>query len=677
MKIKKKFIFIPIIIIAILTIVYLSLNKQKETPIILITIDTIRDDYISCYPPYYNYTPHINNFAKESVVFMNSYTPVPETLPSHVSILTGLYPNVHGVYGNSVYKLGKDIPTLATVLKNYGYETGAIIASYILHSRYGLANGFDVYKDEMPSTGIMPSQNAQITADEVTNRSIEVIKSFKQNKFFLWVHYFDPHLPYTPPLKYKEKFKNFYAGEVAFVDDEIDRFFTFLKHNKLFKQALIIIIGDHGESLGEHGEYGHKYFLYNTTLRIPFLIKFPCSKFKGTKINQEVITIDIFPTLCNYLKIDCSNYSIEGKNLMPLITNKNPEGELFHNAIYAGTKAPEIDFGWQPLSAILKNGWKYIQAPEPELYNYYNDPKEENNLINTNIKESTNLAKALKIWLIKEKDKEIDSTYRADSESKEKLIALGYIGITKPHSNQGSNTDVKNMKTTLHVLNESTQLLNEGKSQLAINLVENEIKRLEENNIPAAFLYAIAAQYYAKANDFDRAIYYHKKHLTLLPNFPDSYIALAQIYRDVKKDYNAAIDHLKIAINMDDKIYEPYYMLGNLLVDLQKYDQATSVFKEALNKFPDNYELLNAYARLLDFTQKYNEALTILTKALQIQPNKPDAYINLAVVYYDKGEIQKSYDYIQKALQIYPNHPLAVEIKNTLIEPSLSKQKNN
>jgi len=673
---KKKVLSIAIvsfILVIMLAVISIKFFYKKNIPIIFITIDTIRDDYISCYPPYRNYTPYINEFAKEAVVFMNSYSPVPQTLPSHASIFTGLYPNVHGVYGNSVYRLRPEIPTLATLLKKNNYQTAAVVAAYILHSRYGLANGFDTYNDNMPSSGLMPSQNAQITADEVSERTIKIINSFKSDKFFIWIHYFDPHLPYTPPIKYREKFANPYAGEVAFVDDELNKLFTFLKQKKLYNSSIIIIVGDHGESLGEHGEYGHKYFLYNTTLRVPLLIKFPHSEFKGEKVYQEVITIDILPTLCDYFRFDCSAFHFEGKTLLPIIKNAKGNNKPLHDAIYAGTKAPEIDFGWAPLSAIFKNGWKYIDSPQPELYNYINDPKEENNLFNKNKDESEKLLKTLKIWLANEKTKEFDSTIRADSESVEKLIALGYIGASKPHPKTNPNTDVKNMKITLQILTESTDLLNKGKHLEAINLIENEIKRLEANNTPASFLYAIAAQYYAQANDFDKAIYYHEKHLALVPDFPDSYIALAQIYRDIKHDYNKAIDYLKIAITLDDKIYEPFYMLANLLVDTQRYDEANNVFTNALKLFPDNYDLLNAYARLLDFTQKYNDAIAILNKASQLQPDKPDAFINLAIVYYDKGEIQTSFEYIQKALNISPNHTLALQVKNTLIEPALKK----
>lgn len=673
MKKILKYALLIVLPIVIVILIFLLTNLSADKPIILITIDTIRDDYISCYPPYKDNTPHIKEFCKDSIIFQNAYTPVPQTLPSHVSIFTSLYPNRHGVYSNSVFKLKADVMTITKLLKSNGYETGAVVAAYILHSRYGLSEGFDKYIDEMPSDNIMPSQNAQITADEVTKRTIKLIDNFKQKKFFIWIHYFDPHTPYSPPLKYRQKYPNAYAGEVAFVDDEIGNLFFYLKKNNLYDNSLIILTGDHGESLGEHGENGHGYFLYNTTLRIPFMIKFPHSKFKGKIIPQEVITLDIFPTLCSFLNYNCSSSHLEGKNLLNLISNDKSGNPLIHQSIFAGTKVPEIDFGWAPLAAIMKKGWKYIESPLPELYNYENDPKEENNLYNTNHQLKNKLSKELTIWLAKEKEKEIDSKIKADPESMEKLQALGYIG-GRFHTPKQQHTDVKSMKITISVLDQSTALLNQGKHTEAIAMVENEIERLEKENIPAPFLYSIAAYYHSKNKNIDKAIYYYNKHIELVPDFADTYIALAQIYKDEKKDYQKAIDYLKIAINLDPDIYEPYYMLGNLLVDLQNYDQAKGIFQKAVNKFPDNYDLLNAYARLLDFTQQYDDAIITLTKAIQLEPYKVDAYINLSIVYYDKGEIQKSYDNIQKALEVYPNHPLASQIKNTLIEPSLNKK---
>ena len=643
---------------------WLLFHKQEHS-IILITLDTTRVDYVSCYGVQQNTTPFIDSIARNGVLFENAFTPVPMTLPSHSTIMTGLYPMHHGVHGNGTYRLSSQVMTLAKLFKSHEYATAAVVASYILNSRFGLAEGFDAYHDQMNLQSDLPSENAQITADEVTRRSIQALKGMNGRKFFMWIHYFDPHTPYNPPLAYINRFSNPYAGEIAYMDDQISVLMGEFKNEPWFDDAVIIIAGDHGESLGEHEEEGHGYFLYNTTLKVPYIIKFPSSPGFTGKISQEVTTLDIFPTLCDYLDFDCQSYHLEGKSLLPLLKEKTKDA--FHDSIYAETRMPEIDFGWDPLLAVMKNGWKYIQAPQPELYHYSENNDERDNIFAANQQKAQRFATSLAVWQDNERKKEIDASIKIDSESLEKLHALGYLGSSLPRDGNAAHVDVKDMKTTLRVLNESNVLLNTGRFSEAVTMVENEIARLESINKPAAFLYSIAAQYYASKGDYDKAIGYYKKYLSLSPNYTDYYITLAKIYGDFKQDYPTAIDYLNTALQLDSKIVESYTLLGNYLVNMQKYDEAEGVFKKGIAYFPDDYNLLNGYARLLSFSNRNDEALVIIQHAIELAPGIPDAYINCAIIYFNKHDMTAAREKIQKALQINPNHSLALEIQQKLL----------
>jgi len=639
-------------------------SRTEEKSVVLITIDTIRADHVGVYGSSLHATLNLDAVAQSGVVFRNTFTPVPITLPSHVSILTGLYPTRHGVHTNGVYKLNPRITTIAEQFRKQGYLTGAVVASYTLNSRFGVQEGFDIFVDQMSVASKMPSETAQIIAEEVTKRSLKVLEGFGEKKYFLWIHYFDPHSPYTPPMKYLQKFSDPYTGEIAYTDEQIQVFLDALSSTSSGKNALVVIIGDHGESFGEHEENGHGYFLYNTTLKIPFIMQFPGKKYAGLSFNQEVLTLDIFPTLCDYFQFDCTGLGLQGTSLLPLISGNDKKQP--HEFLYAESLLSQNDFGWAPLFAYLKDGWKYIQEVRPELYNYTADPVENHDEYERNRSKADRFATSLTVWKTKEKSKEIESSLKMDSESLEKLQALGYIAGSPQKTQPISLVDAKDMKTTIRILDQSTALLGGGKVQEAIGIVEGEIVRLEGLGTPAPYLYAIAAQFHASIADLDKALDYYKKYLAVNPNNATAYLAVARIYGDMKHDYPKAIEYLRTAIALDNKIVEAYSMLGDYLIELRRNKETEQVLKEGLRLFPDDYNILNTYAAFLILTKRNGEAITYLEHARDKVPELPDAYIYLAVIYLRKGEQSKALELTEKALYISPGNPAALRIKEKI-----------
>jgi len=263
----------------------LSPVKIEELNIILITVDTLRADHLECYGYDRVKTPQINRLANEGILFECNIVQAPLTLPSHSSILTGTYPLHHGVRDNGGFYLEEDHITLAEVLKTKGYSTGAFVAAFVLDSRWGLDQGFDYYYDNFDLTKYktVSLDSVQRRGDEVVEEVYKWLENQSQQRFFAWIHLYDPHTPYDPPEPYKTEYRGshfgLYGGEIAYVDHLMGEFRSFMEEKNLLDKTLIIFTSDHGENLGEHKESAHGFFIYDSDIRVPLIIRFPENKF--------------------------------------------------------------------------------------------------------------------------------------------------------------------------------------------------------------------------------------------------------------------------------------------------------------------------------------------------------------------------------------------------------------
>ncbi len=285
----------------------LSPIKLEELNIILFTIDTLRADHLECYGYDKVKTPQINRLANEGILFEYNIAQAPLTLPSHSSILTGTYPLHHGIRDNGGFYLDESQLTLAESLKSKGYATGAFVAAFVLDSRWGLDQGFDYYYDNFDLTKYkkVSLDSVQRRGDEVLAEVYKWVENQAQQKFFAWIHLYDPHTPYDPTEPYKTEYGGrqfgLYDGEIAYVDQLIGEFRVFMEEKNLFEKTLIIFTGDHGESLGEHKESAHGFFIYDSAIRVPLIIRFPEGKYAGHVVSNQVKSIDIMPTILHNL----------------------------------------------------------------------------------------------------------------------------------------------------------------------------------------------------------------------------------------------------------------------------------------------------------------------------------------------------------------------------------------
>ncbi|MCP5052122.1 MAG: sulfatase-like hydrolase/transferase, partial [bacterium] len=381
-KPTKRFIFIPVTFLVTLLTASLFLlpseGKKNGYNLLVITIDTLRADSLGCYGSKKAQTPHIDKLAKAGVMFKNCYSPVPITMPAHSTIFTGKVPVAHKVRNNGTYVLNKNELTLAEVFQKNGYQTFAAIASFVLAAQFGLDQGFGTYNDSLDSEQALKQFDSEIPADQVYAKFNNWLGKHYNTHFFSWLHFYDPHHPYTPPGKYSQTFKSDpYLGEIAYVDHYIGRIIADLEARNILKQTVIVITGDHGEAFGEHKEFGHTIFGYEENLKVPLIFYnralLPIKK----TIDSRVRLADIMPTVLDLFKMEIPGM-IQGESLLPVMASNRES--LTPDTVYFESMYGKENENWAPLTGIISGHYKYISLPVPELYNLKNDPGERKNL---------------------------------------------------------------------------------------------------------------------------------------------------------------------------------------------------------------------------------------------------------------------------------------------------------
>ncbi|MFC1739035.1 sulfatase [Planctomycetota bacterium] len=439
-----KFILVVVLVAVAAGAIYLlrpaSGPAEKDIrSIILISIDTCRADYLGCYGYPRRITPNIDKFAEESILFNNVISPVPITLPAHSSMLTGTTPPYHGVHYNYDYKLDKSNVTLAEILKDNGFTTGAVISSFILDSQFGLDQGFDYYHDRFVNTPNTNIDNER-KGEEASRLAIQWLEKNKSKKSFLFLHYYDPHHNYEPPEPFATNFKdNLYAGEISYTDYCIGKVIKKLKSMSMYESSLIIITGDHGEMLGEHGEVTHMYFIYQSAVKVPLLLKLP-GRSKPERTDETVGIIDIVPTICGALEIAAPS-GLQGKDLLEK-SRQDKNRYIYCESLYP-TK-----YQANSLLGVVTEGLKYIQTTRPELYDLTNDPQESVNLVGKQPQRARILQDKLKQILEQNiRKRGPDSKLELSEEDKRRLESLGYVAssVAEDFSFDQSKEDPKDL----------------------------------------------------------------------------------------------------------------------------------------------------------------------------------------------------------------------------------------
>jgi arylsulfatase A-like enzyme/Tfp pilus assembly protein PilF len=624
-----------------------EIAASRDANVLLITIDTTRADHLSCYAPGHVKTPHLDALAARGVRFGHATAQVPLTLPSHACIMTGAYPTVHGLRDMGGFVLDKSHPTIASLTQAAGFQTAAFVGSRAVAHHFGLAHGFDVYDDDMgPQTeeGKLPGVFAERRAGVVTDHALDWLKQNGQRKFFLWAHYYDPHEPYDPPEPYKHEYaKSLYDGEIAYMDEQIGRLLDGLDSLGLTGRTLVIAIGDHGESLGEHGEATHGIFLYDATLHVPLLVAGPDVP-RGKVIEDQVRSIDLHPTVMEFLHLSASAEA-QGVSLWPLIEQGT---RVRSNYSYGETLYPRTYMGWSELRAMRTDNWKFILAPHPELYDLYRDPGELQNLIAHQPAEADQLQK--KIWEIAGTQAQTEkvTTVPVDEQTRQELASLGYVngGASREIQLGSAAPDPKDRVPVLKIIQQAEEFLNAGDNTRAAATMEQAI-RLDPGN-PRARVDLAAA--YERAGQFERAaeVYQDAIRLHLLTDV--IYSRLGKVYLRLHQ-LDKAVDAMSHAREIDPTNLDNLRNLGTAELQMGRVDEAERAFK-AINLQNDHFSAAYNGLGLVAIQHGDGDAAQRdFEKAIELVSTQVEPLLNLGVLFDKAGNKPQALRYYQQFLE--------------------------
>jgi len=652
MSVKKVFIFIAVLI----AFIYIGCKTAKLrfplAPVVLISMDTTRADHLSCYGYKYKTTPNIDSLARDGITFKNVISHVPLTLPSHSSVFTGKYPFHLNVKDNGGYFLDESEETIAEVLSQSKYITAGIIGAFVLHSKWGIKQGFQFYDDDVSTEAYQAFSLVSIDrpAHIVSSKAIAWLNNYdNKSPFFLFIHFFDPHAPYHHHNEFKDLFSNAYDEEIAYMDFHIGKILYLLKEKNIYDKSLIIAFGDHGEGLGEHGENAHGLFLYDSTLKVPLIIKLPYNKSHGKIVQQQVQLVDIMPTILDCLGIN-RKLKLDGISLIDLVLTKYKDDEYDTKRFaYSETYFPLLHYGWSPLFSARTNKFKYIKAPKPELYDLIKDDKEKSNIIQINRNISSDYEKFIdKITAVQNL---ISSPVKISAEDQEKLKALGYASLYKPGDLKGELPDPKDkilIFQSLELAKESLENLNFKDAIIKLNYIIDNDPNIVEAWFVLGNAYAHLQQYSDAINAFEKAY-------SLYPSNTYVIFNLAHAYQKMN-DYEKALLWYEKAIALDEKFFKALVSAGEICFFHRDYQKALDYFQKALQIKKDVPALYNYIAGIYIAKNNIPLAKQFAFEAYKMNRNLPFLNFYLGVIYEKEGDIDRAINAYQEELRINPNN---------------------
>jgi choline-sulfatase len=589
-----------------------SPQPARRLNLLLVTIDTLRPDRLGCYGYSNIETPNLDRIARRGVLFENAVAPAPLTAPSHASMMTGNYPTVHKVRNTGGFVLPASQTTLAKILQDQGWDTAAFVGSSVLKKRFGLNQGFALYDDEMPpAAGGSAEAEPEHRAGEVVDRAVKWLDTQSGKPFFLWAHVYDPHIPYDPPAPFREKYADRpYDGEIAYTDQQLGRLFDAVARKSPAENTVVAVLSDHGESFSEHGEYTHGVFLYDSTLRIAFLMA-GGSVPAGVRVKQQARTIDLLPTVLELVggKAPAAG---QGTSLAPSFSGK----EVGTTYSYAETLFTNLNMGWAELRSMRTNRWKYIRAPKPELYDLAQDPGESANVIAAHPAEAQELE--AKLNSVSGKTEKV-APAAMDPRTLQQLKSLGYLGGSSTQGAEltGQGIDPKDRLEVLRLLHLATH------SGAA---VPDRISLLRQ----------------AIAKD---------------PANPSLYNSLGNLYAEAGRP-GEAMKLYDDGLRRGVRAAWLYSRLGNLYLRQGKKAESITLLETATQLNPSDYESLENLAVAYRQAGRTDDSERALNAILKSGEEYAPAYNELGMAAFQKGDVAGAQGYFEKAARLDPTYQL-------------------
>ena len=630
-----------------------SAQKPASRPaprpnLLLITIDTLRPDHLHCYGYDQIQTPSIDSLAADGIRLEQAYTPIPITLPSHTVMLTGTYPMMSGMHDFSGNNLSPEQATLATVLRARGYDTGAVIAAAVLDRRFGLNRGFDFYYDHFNFSRLSESNLdfMERPANDVIDQALKWLAKPRQRPFFLWVHLYDPHHPYNPPAPFNQTYRaNLYDGEIAFADTQLGRLLGYLKQRGMYDRAVIALSGDHGEGLGEHGEKTHGFFIYNSTLHVPLIIKPSVGiKFTNRLVKKDVSLVDLMPTLLGILNTPIPP-KVQGKNLSAMVLRG---ADMETSPLYSETYLPRIHFNWSELRGLSTGNYHFIDAPKPELFDRSKDPGELHNLYPDKDAVGTEMRSQLTATVRRfTTDHEMAQKSTLDPQLADRLRSLGYTAFASGEDSPVSDRKLPDPKDRIQVYETVTEAIDDsqrGRYPESIEKLKSTLTT-EENSVPIHYL--LGLNYY-RTKEFANSAAEFKKALEISPNYMLAVFNLGLADAALGDDAEA-IKYLKRTLDLDPTNFSAAFDLGATYLHQNMIDESTAAFRQSVAINPDFAPGYRALGEMLVYQGKVDDGLKQLRTAARLAPNDPRVHQSLAKALEAKGLHLEASEEMRKA----------------------------
>lgn len=623
--------------------------------LVLFTLDTTRADHLGCYGSTTVQTPNLDALAAAGVRFADAVATAPITLPSHASIMTGQLPPTCGVRHNGTFRLAEQHETLAERLRARGYATAAFLAAFVLDRRYGLAQGFDAYHDDVTRRygpqdvrRRLLERPANVVIDDALAWLDQQHAQHPRQPVFAWIHLFDPHFPYNPPAPYDQTYADRpYGGEIAFMDKQIGRVIESLRAKGIFERTVVVAIADHGEGLGEHGESTHAMLIYDSTMRVPLILCAPGALPAGLIVSDRVVSaIDLAPTLLDLLgdaPPQCDGLS----QLRPVPAQR---------AIYIETVAPRLSNGWSELHGLRTHASKFIQAPTPEFYDLANDPGETKNLLPAQRDAAEGLRRSL-LNMLRTMPDPRSAMLPADSDAARRLAGLGYVSGGGDDDDDGPRPDPKDMIARWQAVSaEASTLVDRGQFAQAIPVLQAALRDMP-NDVELWTLLAHAQRGLGRLHD---AIESSRKALELSPADASGWLQLAAAQLGAG-DSAGAEQSVQAAEAFDPDHGEIYLVRAEMARLAGDFDRAIALCEEARRRDPVR-RTADAWVRqgaILEQLERIADARAAYGRALESDPRDAGALFALARLASADGDFARVAELCERILPGEPQWPAA------------------
>jgi len=644
-----------LLLIAAVLLLSVWVRPRSHDNVIIVTLDTTRADRLGCYGYEKAETPALDGLAAQGVRYAAAFTHVPLTLPAHATLMTGRLPPEHGLRDNGRGKLPGGMATLAEVFRGRGYRTGAFLSGFVLDRRFGLDRGFDVYDDRMASR---PSEEKLFDCENPANvtcdRALDWLGQRSDAPFFCWVHFYDPHTPYAPPEPFMERHADPYDGEIAFMDSQLGRLVAFLVRAGLREKTLIVVVGDHGESFGEHKEFEHGMLVYDTTMRVPLIASFPGKLPSGEVRHEPAGLVDIPATILDVMGWARPS-GVGGRSLLGM-GNAEP--------VYGESQFAHLGYGWAPLYSVTTARWKYIACPDPELYDLPRDPDETRNLYISEPDVAAELAASL-IGIRERMRPARADAVALDEDARRKLQSLGYLGGTTRAPASGVRRVLKDPKAMMDIVgicHKAERLIGSGKSTEAIDSLVPLLARSAES----VLIHEHLTDACFKLGRYDEA----RKHVeAALALVPDNRTRIANLGAILFKqgDPVKAVELYRQCLSLPVDPLEPSTETGvsrltvktrldmaTALRALGRTEEASAQCEQVLREDPGNSDAHTVLGNFLNRQSRYAEAVTHYRAALKRGETNAVLHSNLGVALSQMGKLEEGIREYRRSLEIDP-----------------------